>query len=526
MADNSTPDGKHIGAYMIMRKLGQGAMGVVWLGRDPRLRRDVAIKMLPSELSEDRRLLARFLREARLAAKLHDTNVVGVYEIGRDDGNLFIAMEAVDGHSLKEEMSEKGRLDWREATKAIRDACAGLCAAHAIGLIHRDVKPSNLLRTSKGITKVADFGVARSKALTTDLTGSGMAVGTPGYMAPEQCKGEEADARSDLYSLTCTYYALLCGHPPFERPDETPTPPLMLYRHVHEPFPDPRRTVPHLPDQVCWIMARGSQKDPAGRYQTGEEMLADLEAVLSAQQSFLTYKAAWEKMMRTFSGPAGVTTPAPLGRALGTTVIARLAEQVKQRPVPFAIGTVLFVAVAAGGLILHELKGAPPKVEGDAAGARAVAPRLEEPDARAAQMALIRSRPAAVTCRENLKLLGNALLLYAEDHRQRFPPSQSWCDDLKAYVGGSKKVFQCPALPDETCAFGLNENLAGTSFLRVLDPAITVLLFEIDGGWNVTGGRERMIKQPRHAGGCNILFVDGHVQEESAQRLSELKWRP
>ena len=210
-------------------------MGVVWLAYDPHLDRDVAIKVPPESVSKDADCLKRFLREARLAAKLRHPNTVTVYELGTDDGRTYMVMELVEGGSLGQAISERP-LEWREATRAVRDAALGLAAAHKLGLVHRDIKPENLMRTREGVTKVADFGLAQFAKAQTRYTQQGALMGTPLYMAPELWSGGDADARSDIYALVLTYYHLLFGRPAFDACDFA----ALGYQHKHEPLPDPR----------------------------------------------------------------------------------------------------------------------------------------------------------------------------------------------------------------------------------------------------------------------------------------------
>lgn len=272
-----------IGPYTVRRPLGGGAMGEVWLGWDAALQRDVAIKTLRREIALSPQGLDRFLREARLAAKLHHTNAVTVYQVGVEGQTPYIAMEYVEGQSLDQVVSPGRPMAWRQATRAVRDAAAGLDAAHKLGLIHRDIKPANLIRATDGVTKVVDFGLARVQAAQTQLTQQGSILGTPAYMAPEVWRRNETDARSDLYALTCTYYCLLTGEPPFDADN----PVALGYQHTHEPLPDPRQRVPDLPNAVCRVLAKGASKDPQDRYQTAAAMLQDLEALLAASPQSL-----------------------------------------------------------------------------------------------------------------------------------------------------------------------------------------------------------------------------------------------
>ena len=282
--------GQRIGRYVVNKKLGAGGMGEVWLAHDPDLRRDVAIKVLRAATSEDEQRLKRFIREAQSAACLHHANTVVIYDIGTEGDLAFIAMEYVDGGSLDTSLSANGKMDWRAATQVIRDAAAGLGAAHKIGLVHRDVKPANLMRTAEGETKVADFGLARSEFAGTQLTQQGTLMGTPAYMSPEQWMGQEVDGRSDLYSLICTYYHLVSGQVPFEAPSI----PSLGYQHRYEPFPDPRLVVPNVPDGVCRILSKGSAKEPENRFQTADELIGELDALLAAPAESHTSDFSWK----------------------------------------------------------------------------------------------------------------------------------------------------------------------------------------------------------------------------------------
>jgi len=255
-------------------------MGEVWLAEDTMLKRRVAIKLLPASISANQRNVQRFLREARSAAKLNHPNVVMVYQVGEHEGQIFIVMEYVEGGTLADEVRQRGALPWREATRWIRDAAAGLAAAHAVGLVHRDIKPSNLMRTVQGAVKVADFGLARAQEDSIQVTRPGTVLGTPAYMAPEQGRGQPVDARADLYSLTCSYYALLTGKAPYEGTTST----AVIYQHVHEPFPDPRQAVGDLPEGVCRILRRGACKNPLDRFQTADELVEALDAVLAGRE--------------------------------------------------------------------------------------------------------------------------------------------------------------------------------------------------------------------------------------------------
>ena len=228
-----------IGPYTLLRKLGQGGMGTVWLGYDQALDRHVAIKELRQSGGKNSTLTRRLVREAQAAARLNHPNTVTIYQILQERESPCVVMEYVDGGSLAEHLQDHGAMTWRAATQAIRDAAAGLTAAHEAGIVHRDIKPANLLKTKRGLVKLADFGLARWAEADAELTHPGAFLGSPAYVSPEQAAGRKADARSDIYSLMCTYYALLTRTPPFVDDDVA----VILERHGREVFPDPRAVV-------------------------------------------------------------------------------------------------------------------------------------------------------------------------------------------------------------------------------------------------------------------------------------------
>ncbi|HSI34568.1 MAG TPA: protein kinase, partial [Tepidisphaeraceae bacterium] len=272
--------GSRLGQYEIVRTAGVGGMGVVYLAHDPDLERDVAIKLLKapkdSAAAPDAEAAERFLREARSAARLNHPNTVAVYQVGRHEGLVFIAMEWVDGGSMAEHLRHHLFLDWREATAAVRDAAAGLAAAHRAGIVHRDLKPANLMRTRGGVVKVTDFGLARVLDAKSELTHAGTILGTPAYLSPEQCRGEPATIASDVYALGCAFFTLLTSRPPYDAPNL----PGMLHCHLNTPFPDARMFADDIPEAVLSIVERSTRKDPASRYPSADVMLADLEAAL------------------------------------------------------------------------------------------------------------------------------------------------------------------------------------------------------------------------------------------------------
>jgi serine/threonine protein kinase len=270
--------GSQVGKYLLLGRLGQGGMGVVYEALDTLLQRRVALKLLPESVSADPTRLRRFLREARAAARLSHPNVVAVHEVDPCGGTLFLVMELLRGGSVQDLLRARGPLPWREATRLTADACRGLAAAHAAGLIHRDIKPANLLLSEDGVVKLADFGLARAGAAAgTSLTGTGDIVGTPLFMSPEQCQAQPLDPRTDIYSLGATYFTLLVGRPPYA----ADVPLEVMYAHCAGPTPDPCSGRPDLPESCAAVVRRALAKRRDRRYPTAAALLADLEALLA-----------------------------------------------------------------------------------------------------------------------------------------------------------------------------------------------------------------------------------------------------
>ena len=269
--------GTSLGKYLITGVLGRGGMGVVLKAHDPLIERDVAIKVLSEHLATDPTALKRFLAEARAAGRLSHPNVVSVFEVGQQGDLHYLVLEFVAGGSLGEMLENSGALTALEATQATIDAARGIASAHEAGLIHRDVKPANFMRSTDGAIKVTDFGLVKSNTTQSQqVTQAGTVLGTPFYMSPEQCTGQPIDARSDIYSLGATYYSLLTGQDPFHAAAGIPQ---IMYAHCYGPIPDPSSVNPSVPLACSRIVARAMAKAPNDRYQTMQEMLTDLEHV-------------------------------------------------------------------------------------------------------------------------------------------------------------------------------------------------------------------------------------------------------
>ena len=269
--------GRQIGPYRILSKLGEGGMGAVYKAQHVDLRRFSALKILPEgKMAKSPKAVQRFMREARSAAVLSHPNIVTVCTVGEAGGHRFIDMEFVEGESVQDRLRQEGRFSVGEATRIIRDAATALAEAHAANIVHRDIKPGNILLSQKGTVKVADFGLAKDVEQDSLVTQEGKGgLGTPCFMSPEQCDGLELDGRADIYSLGVTYFYLLTGDLPFKASSVL----TVMLKHKTEPPPDPRTYVPALPEAACAIIERCLAKDPNERYQTCEELLADLEGM-------------------------------------------------------------------------------------------------------------------------------------------------------------------------------------------------------------------------------------------------------
>ena len=263
--------------YEIHRRLARGGMAQVYLARDRSLDRPVAVKELVPEFAADPSFVERFRREAQAAANLSHPNIVGVYDWGAQDGTYFIVMEYIDGPSLSRVLRADGPLHPRRAAEIASEVAAGLGFAHSRGVVHRDVKPGNVLLTRTGQAKVTDFGIARAlSSPDEDLTQAGSVMGTATYFSPEQAQGLPVDPRSDLYSLGVVLYELVTGRPPFA--GETPL--AIAYKHVQDDPPPPSTIISDLPEGLEAIIMKLLSKRADDRYASAEELRADLRRFL------------------------------------------------------------------------------------------------------------------------------------------------------------------------------------------------------------------------------------------------------
>ena len=264
--------------YSVRRSVGHGGMAQVYEGTDTVLGRTVAIKVLAPQFARDEAFVARFRREAQAAASLNHPGVVSVYDTGSDDGVHYIVMEYVAGRTLAQVLEQEGRLQPERAAEIARSVAQALSFAHSAGIIHRDVKPANIMLGSGGGVKVMDFGIARALSSQT-LTQTATVLGTASYLSPEQAQGEAVDARSDIYSLGVVLYEMLTGRPPFSGD----SPVAVAYKHVREDPPLPSSIAPEVPQELEAIVMKAMAKNPANRYASAQEMAEDLDRFLRGE---------------------------------------------------------------------------------------------------------------------------------------------------------------------------------------------------------------------------------------------------
>jgi serine/threonine protein kinase len=265
------------GRYLLESKIGSGGMSTVYLARDRTLDRPVAVKILHREISDEPEQLERFRREARAAAKLSHPNLVSVIDAGEDGGTPYIIFEYIAGDTLKQRIA-RGPLEIDEAVAYAIEIGRGLAAAHARKLVHRDVKPQNVLIDDDGRAKVTDFGIARSLE-QSGMTATGRVLGTTDYVSPEQALGDDVDERSDVYSLGVVLYEMLTGDVPFSAETQVG----VAMKHVHEDLPDVTRLRPEVSAALAGVVERATSKELGDRYTSVNEMLGDLEGSLEVE---------------------------------------------------------------------------------------------------------------------------------------------------------------------------------------------------------------------------------------------------
>jgi serine/threonine-protein kinase len=364
---------QQLGHYEIVAELGRGGMGVVYKGYEPSLNRYVAIKVLAESLAHDASVKERFLREARSMAALNDPHIIQIFFIGDDGGQTYFVMEFVDGESLSSLLKREGKLKPEQAAKIVYQTAQGLATAHDKGVIHRDIKPGNLMVTSRGAIKIADFGIALStQDFSRKLTSTGEFVGTPGYLSPEVCQGRPVDQRSDIFSLGIVLFECLTGRMPFT--DESPLG--LMLEVVKAEIPDVCSLNAEVDPELSRILAKMVAKEPADRYSSCHELVADLAKhplvakggpiTLTTQLSPAAATVVGQKTPVSGARPSPSTTPTP--RPIPAASVAppapvaheplaerQPAAKAPGRPLmPWAIAAILLLGVAGGAYAMRD----------------------------------------------------------------------------------------------------------------------------------------------------------------------------
>lgn len=317
-------------SYTIEGEIGRGGMGVVYRARDERLHRRVAVKALPPELAFQREIRERFTREAQTAARLAHPHIVPIHDVGEGHGVVYFVMGLIEGESLAARIRRRGRMPAEEARRIMRETADALSAAHAVSIIHRDIKPDNiLLEGTRGRVMVTDFGIAKALSNTSSatLTSAGMAIGTPSFMSPEQAAGEkDLDGRSDLYSLGVVSYQMLSGELPFN----APTVAGILMKHITEPAPLLHEKFSDIPEDLSLAVARCLEKDPENRWPSADALRRALES-----RSVAGYRPTglgWRAADRDAGAASTRPSPRAASRPTGTRPLAGDRSPARPRP--------------------------------------------------------------------------------------------------------------------------------------------------------------------------------------------------
>jgi serine/threonine-protein kinase len=322
---------QQLGNYTIVRKIGEGGMGTVYEAVQAGINRRVALKVLSAKFMNDQSFLQRFMREVQAAGALNHPNIITVYEVCQDKGSYFYSMEFVDGETLGKRLNRTGRMSAEEALGIVRKVGTALeYAWNRAKIIHRDIKPDNIMVNRQGEVKVADLGLAKSTAQDTTVTADGLGIGTPAYMSPEQSRGaKDTDCRADIYSLGITLFQMLTGHLPYKADSGF----ALVAAHLEQALPDPRSLNPEIPQAVCELIRRMCAKKPAQRYQTPAELIQAIDGILE-----------------TGAPAAAPRTQVDEFREQQTAVATQYTRSVRESrfPVSAVLGAVLAVLLVGG----------------------------------------------------------------------------------------------------------------------------------------------------------------------------------
>jgi ligand-binding sensor domain-containing protein/tRNA A-37 threonylcarbamoyl transferase component Bud32 len=350
--------GKRLGSYQLLEQIGQGGMATIFKAYQPSMDRYVAVKILPAHFTEDESFVARFTQEARTLAHLEHPHILPVHDYGEQEGITYLVMRYVDAGTLKDLIVQRGPLEPDETARILGQVCRALGYAHSQGIVHRDVKPTNVLIDERGDAFLTDFGIAKLVAGTAQFTATGAVVGTPAYMSPEQGMGQPLDHRCDIYALGVMLYEIVTGRVPFDA--ETPL--AILMQHVNAPLPPPRQIKPSVPEAVERVILKAMAKLPADRFQSAEEMGETLHRAVAGLPTEIALPP------QPVPGPTAVVQqpvaapaePPPSYKPVDKTRVAVPARKPRKR-IPWlpVVGSVAALAVmlVAALLILPNLGG-------------------------------------------------------------------------------------------------------------------------------------------------------------------------
>jgi serine/threonine-protein kinase len=342
--------------YEIVREIARGGMADVYLARDSKLNRPVALKVLSPELSRDPAFVERFRREAQAAAGLTHPNIVGIFDWGQEHGTSFIVMEYVDGRTLRDMIQAEGPIAPAQVADIGADIAAAISFAHANGVVHRDIKPGNVLITTAGQVKVTDFGIARAGGSNDGLTRTGSVMGTATYFSPEQAQGLPVDGRSDVYSLGVVLYEMATGIPPFAGD----SPVTVAYKHVREEIVPPTRHVPSIPGELERVILTCLAKDPDNRYQSADDLRADL---LRFRRGQPVHGTAITALVTTIPDATQAVGAAPADRTAVAAAPVPIADtktpdrRNRRGPIVAVIAAVVVLIAVIAILLLSQLGG-------------------------------------------------------------------------------------------------------------------------------------------------------------------------
>jgi len=351
-----------IPGYELVKKLGEGGMAATYLARQANMDRLVAIKIMRRNLSRDASFITRFEREAKLAGSLDHVNIVGVHDVGEGGGFHYMAMEYVEGKSAYDLMPDTGGMDEELALHITMQVTRALDFAHKAGIIHRDIKPDNILVTENNVAKVCDFGLARHTAEETRMTQTGIMMGTPHYVSPEQARGDkDVDIRSDIYSLGATLYHFVTGETPFQGSSAA----VVMTKHLTEELPWPADVNPLVSENVCRLIEKMMAKEREYRYADPAELITDLELVIDGKAPESEMLAAGRSSIgrRGTSDvkPAPQLRPRRMSEDAGTAgrLLEPVGKKMLPKPVLYAIGAGVLFLLGVGMWAMMRSNGEP-----------------------------------------------------------------------------------------------------------------------------------------------------------------------